>query len=212
MKRVMQTNGATRCVIYDCDGVLFDSLEANRHFYNYFCLSLGRPPVTDEELKYVHIHTNLEGFHFLFQNDPSLVEKAFELSSRMDPRESIRYLKLEPNLLSALKMLKENGIIRSINTNRSSSMEYILGHFGLEYYFDLVVTAHDVQNPKPHPESIEKIMKTFSLKRNEIIFVGDSEIDQQAAFSAGVKFIAYKNKQIPADAFMDDHLSLMNFL
>ena len=33
------------CVIYDCDGVLFDSIEANMRLYNDLCAELGREPL-----------------------------------------------------------------------------------------------------------------------------------------------------------------------
>ena len=201
-----------RCVIYDCDGVLFDSLEVNRRFYNHFRTTLGRPPLTEDELRYAHTHTVHEAIHFLFRNDPNLEEKALGLLSRVDSQETIAHLKMEPNLLPALNRLKERGVHRAVSTNRSTNMKSILERFGLELYFDLVITARDVQNPKPHPESIQRILQTLGLKREEAVFIGDSEIDRQTAASAGVGFIAYKNKEITADAFIDDHLAILNFI
>jgi len=202
----------TRCVIYDCDGVLFDSREANRRFYNLIYASFGRPPLKEEELKCVLNRTVQEAIHFLFRNDRDGEQKALDLLPRMDPSETIACLKMEINLLPTLKILKEKGILRAISTNRSTAMKPIMERFKLGSYFDLVVTSLDVQNPKPHPESIEKIMQTLCLAREEIVFVGDSEIDRQAAGSAGVKFIAYKNKGIAADAFIEDHLAILNLL
>jgi phosphoglycolate phosphatase-like HAD superfamily hydrolase len=84
--------------------------------------------------------------------------------------------------------------------------------FDLWPHFDLVITALDVKNPKPHPESIEKILETFRVGKHEAVFVGDSQIDKQTADSAGVKFIAYKNREIANDAFIHDHLALLDFL
>ena len=201
-----------RCVIYDCDGVLFDSIETNRRLYNHICTSLGRPPLTEEELKYAHMHTVFEAIHFIFRNDESLERRALELLPGMDPKEYIPYLKIEPNLLETLRILRETGIFRAINTNRSTSMKYVLDWFDLWPYIDLVITALDVRNPKPHPESIEKIIETFHVGRRETVFVGDSEIDRQTAESAGVEFIAYKNKGIAKDISIDDHLALINIL
>ena len=39
-----------KCVIYDCDGVLFDSIEANRVLYNHIALSMGRAQMSEEVL------------------------------------------------------------------------------------------------------------------------------------------------------------------
>jgi phosphoglycolate phosphatase len=126
--------------------------------------------------------------------------------------EYVAYLKMEPFLLQTLNLLKAMGISRAINTNRTTSMKHIMERFHLWPFFDMVVTALDVKNPKPHPESIEKIMQKFNLKKEEAVFVGDSEVDQQAAKSSGIKFIAYKNKEISNDAFIESHLDLLNFL
>jgi phosphoglycolate phosphatase len=158
------------------------------------------------------MHTVFEAIHFIFKNDETLERKALESLRRIDPQEYIPYLKMEPNLLQTLTTLKEKGIFRAINTNRSTSMKYVMDWFDLWPYFDLVITALDVKSPKPHPESIEKIMETFHVERGETIFVGDSEIDEQTAESAGVKFIAYKNRRIAKDTFIDDHLALINIL
>jgi len=199
-------------VIYDCDGVLFDSFEVNRRFYNHMCALTGRSPLTEAELRYVHSHTVHEAVHLLSGNDAAWERKALALLPQIDPQEYIPYLKMEPHLLPTLRRLKEAGIFRAINTNRSTSMKYIMEKFNLWSHFDRVITALDVKNPKPHPESIEKILETFQVGKKETVFVGDSEIDEQTAASAGIKFIAYKNREIAHDAFIDDHLALLHIL
>jgi phosphoglycolate phosphatase len=209
---VRKKDGKIRSVIYDCDGVLFDSLEANRWFYSYFCQALGRNPLTEEELRYAHTHTAREGIHHLFPNAPEMERQALEMFSRMDPEESATRLKPEPHLLPALKSLRERGILCAISTSRTTNMGHILKKFALEPYFDLVVTSRDVQNPKPHPESVEKILRAFDLGREEVLLVGDSETDRETALAAGVMFIAYKNKEIPADAYLQDHLEILDLL
>ena len=201
-----------RCVIYDCDGVLFDSIEANRKLYNDLCTLVGRAPLSEEEVKYVHTHTVFETIHLIFGGDNGLEKKALEMLKQIDLRDYIVYLKMEPYLFQILNLLKANGIILVINTNRTTSMKHIMERFGLRPFFDMVVTALDVKNPKPHPESIEKIIQNFHLNKDEAVFVGDSEVDQQTAKSSGVRFIAYKNREIVSDAYIDDHLDLLHLL
>ena len=209
---MMENRSKIRCVIYDCDGVLFDSFDANRWFYSSLCAATGRPPLTGEELQYAHTHTVHEAIHHIFRDDPGLEEKALKVFSRMDPGESISRLKLEPHLIPTLEALKAKGILRAISTSRTTNMELLLGKFSLEYFFDLVVTARDVLHPKPHPESIEKILRAFALRNEEALFVGDSETDGRAARTAGVKFLAYRNPGIAADAYIQDHQDLLQFL
>ena len=203
-----------RCVIYDCDGVLFDSLEANTRLYNDLCARVGRGPLREEEMRYVHTHTVFEAIHFIFGKEDEMERKALEMLKlkQIDLREYIVYLKMEPHLLQALEKLKEKGILRAVNTNRTTSMKYIMEKYDLWQYFEMVVTALDVKNPKPHPESIEKILKEFNLNKEEAVFIGDSDVDQQTAKSSGLKFIAYKNKDIGNDAYIEDHLDVIKLL
>ena len=202
------------CVIYDCDGVLFDSLEANTKLYNDLCAMVGRGPLREDEMKYVHTHTVFEAIHFIFGKENDLEKKALDIlkQKEIDLKNYIDYLKMEPHLVEALEKLKEKGMLRAINTNRTTSMKYIMERFNLWPYFEMVVTALDVEHPKPHPESIEKIIRELHLKKEEAVFIGDSEVDQQTAESSGVRFIAYKNREIANDALINDHLDLLKIL
>jgi HAD superfamily hydrolase (TIGR01509 family) len=201
-----------KCVIYDCDGVLFDSFEANTKLYNDLCALVGRIPLREEEMQYVHSHTVYESIHFIFGREDDLEKKALESVKQVDLRNYVGYLKVEPHLFQALETLKEKGILRVINTNRTTSMKHIMESFNLWPYFDMVVTALDVKNPKPHPESIEKIIAALRLKKEEAVFVGDSDVDKQTAESSGVTFIAYKNREIANDFLLEDHLDILGLV
>ena len=168
--------------------------------------------MSEEELLYVHSHTVLEAIQFISKKDGDLEEKARQVLKQIDLRKYIVYLKMEPHLLQTLSQLKERGILRVVNTNRTTSMPYIMEDYKLGPYFEMVVTALDVKNPKPHPESVEKILKTFDLKKEEAVFIGDSEVDQQAAKASDVRFIAYKNRAIANGLFIEDHLDLVEIL
>jgi phosphoglycolate phosphatase len=202
------------CVIYDCDGVLFDSFEANTKLYNDLCALVGRGPLREGEMQYVHSHTVFEAIHFIFGRENDLEKKALEIlrEKKVDLKNYVEYLKMEPHLFQILEKLKEKEILRVINTNRTTSMKHIMKRFNLWPYFDMVVTALDVKNPKPHPESIEKIIEAFQLKKEETVFIGDSEVDKQTAESSGVRFVAYKNREIANDLFIGDHLDLLNLI
>ena len=200
------------CVIYDCDGVLFDSLEANQRLYNDLCVSVGRSPLKEGEMPYVHSHTVYEAIRYLFSDDEDLEKKALEQLKKIHLRDYIIHLKMEPHLLETLEWLKKRGIHRAINTNRTTSMPFIMERFNLRPYFDMVVTALDVKHPKPHPESIEKIIKALNLNRDAILYVGDSEVDRQTAKASGVRFAAYENRSIMDMIFIQDHLELLAFV
>lgn len=206
------TKWDVECVIYDCDGVLFDSLDANSRLYNYIATSSGRGPLDREELWYCHTHTVYESINHLFKHDGKLEQKALDLLKTVNLGDFVVYLKMEPNLLETLITLKERKIGRAISTNRTTSMKYIMERFSLSPHFDMVVTALDVKHPKPHPESVEKILETLHFDRKKTVYIGDSGVDRETALSSGVKFVAYKNREIAEDGLINDHRELLDFL
>ncbi len=201
-----------RCVIYDCDGVLFDSLDANGRLYNDLCAAMGRPAVKPEEMKYLHSHTALESVHHLFQTDRKAEERALEVLKQLDLRNYVVYLKMEPHLMETLQVLKERGVFRAMNTNRTTSVPALMERFNLRPHFDMVVSALDVKHSKPHPESVEKILRTLGVNKEEVLFVGDSDVDKETAESSGVAFVAYKNEEIARGILIEDHLDLLKYL
>src|SRR5512144_341580 len=110
-----------RAVIYDCDGVLFDSLEANRRLYSHICAAMARKTLTDKELSYCHTHTVFEAIHFLFPEDEAAEKRALDfLKNRVDLKQFVEYLVMEPYLVETLQSLRRKRIITAISTNRTT--------------------------------------------------------------------------------------------
>jgi HAD superfamily hydrolase (TIGR01509 family) len=199
-----------KVVIFDCDGVIFDSQLANAAFYNAVLEHFGKPKLRDTQLRYVHMHTAEESINLLFRKDQRLADaQRYRLS--MDYAPFSKYIVLEPNLFEILKYLRPR-FKTALCTNRSASTDTVLGHHKLTRYFDMVVSALDVQNPKPHPEPILRILNNFGIGSHEAIYVGDSEVDQKAANGAGVIFVSYKNRDLNATHYIDSLTELKEIL
>jgi phosphoglycolate phosphatase len=210
-----QQNPSTgvKCVVYDCDGVLFDSLEANRTLYDHIAVSNGRGPLTENELRYCHINTVKDSIHRLFDDDPEGEAHALQfLSEQIDFKDYVPYLKMEPHVMETLTGLRGNGMLTAINTNRTTSMPHLMQRFDLFPYFDMVVTALDVVRPKPDPESMHRILHTLNVKPHETLYVGDSVIDLETAESSQVRFVAYKNPSISRGISIDDHRKILEYI
>ena len=59
-------------VAFDCDGVLFDTEQANRFYYSHILQHFGRAAVTDEQFRFVHMHTVHESMAYLFPDEKQL--------------------------------------------------------------------------------------------------------------------------------------------
>ncbi len=181
-------------IIFDCDGVLIDSKNANIKFYNIILEKLNLPPMPKEAEEYVHSHTVFESIKYIVPEN--LYKKALEEGKKISYKEVISFIKLEEGLKDILTIFKEMKKKCAINTNRTTTMPLILDIFSLKEFFYPVVTAEMVSNPKPHPESIFYILKKWELKPEEVLFIGDSQVDQKAAKAAGIDFVSYKNNAL----------------
>lgn len=62
--------------------------------------------------------------------------------------------------------------------------------FEMAGYFDVLITADDVANHKPHPEPLFKALEHFDAAPYEALYVGDSIHDIAAGRAAGIATVA----------------------
>jgi HAD superfamily hydrolase (TIGR01509 family) len=192
---------AVTVVAFDCDGVMFDSSRSNRAYYDDVLQHLGLPAMTTEQFDYAHMHTVDETLSFLIQ-DAQMLELAHRYRRKRSYLPFIRHMVPEPNLKSVLPKLRSR-YKTAIATNRTDTMEHVLVEHGLEGQFDLVVTAMDVQMPKPHPEQLVTVLTHFMIAPQQMVYIGDSLLDAQASQAAGVPFIAFQNSDLHADLHIE---------
>lgn len=190
-----------KLVAFDCDGVLFDSQQANIAFYNAILAHFDRPPLSPEAVDYIHSHTVGESLTHIFTGYPDL-SAVLDFARSLDYRPFISMMVEEPHLREFLQFLRP-GCYLALATNRTTTTRAVLTYHGLADDFDLVVSAQDVSRPKPHPESFVRILSHFRLSPREAIYIGDSRVDEQFAANAGVPFVAYRNPGLTANYHLD---------
>jgi phosphoglycolate phosphatase len=194
-------NDLIKLIAFDCDGVLFDSRQANIAFYNAILANFSRPPLCSAAVDYVHSHTVWESLAYIFQGYPDL-EAVFRFTRGFDYAPFIPMMAEEPHLRDFLRFVR--GICHTaLATNRTTTTQAVLSHHNLENQFDLVVSALDVSRPKPDPESFTRILGHFGLNPAQALYIGDSRVDEQFAANSGVSFVAYRNPDLQADYYLD---------
>ncbi len=190
-----------KLVAFDCDGVLFDSRQANIAFYNAILGHFGQPRLNPEAEDYVHSHTVFASLEYIFQGYGPL-DDVFAFYRTLDYQPFIPMMVEEPHLREFLGYLRP-GFFTALATNRTATTGSVLSYHGLTADFDLVVSAQDVSRPKPHPESFQRILRHFKLTPREAIYIGDSEVDENFAANAGVDLVAYRNPRLNAAHHLD---------
>lgn len=198
-----------KLIVFDCDGVLFDSRRANQEYYNLLLHHFNHPPMSADELEYVHMHNAGDSIRHIFRHYPQDSTAEIDAFRRRKGYDHVLpYMTMEDDLLDFLG--KVEGRYRlAISTNRGNTMMPLLQVFKLEKYFAKVVTSESVNNPKPAADGLLEILEYFDCKGEETLFVGDSILDYQQASSCAVPFIAFKNEQLPADYHVSSFMEIL---
>lgn len=185
-----------KVIAFDCDGVMFDTQKANREYYNRLLSHFGRPSLTAGQFDYIQVNTVEQSLARLFS--AAELKAVNQYRKEMSYLQFIKYMEIEPDLKTLLKGLRPE-FKTAVATNRTDTMDKVLDEFGLVDLFDMVVTALDVPNPKPAPDCLQRIFKAFEVAPSEVLYIGDSLLDQQAARAAGTQFVAFGNRDLETD-------------
>ena len=183
--------------IFDCDGVLLDSREANRAYYDAILEEFGHGSMNDKELSFVHMHTAEESVKYLFRDDIAALKEALVYAQAVDYTRFLDCLIMEPGVGDTIEAIRPP-MLTAVSTNRSTTMSKVIEMFGLDRWFDIIVCALDVNNPKPDPEGVFKILEILGVEKDRAIYIGDSAVDEMVAYKAEIPLIAYKNKDLEA--------------
>ncbi len=193
-------------IIFDCDGVLIDSQEANLRFYSLILQQMGLSQMHDQDRAYVHMHTVQESLARIVP--PDRLQEALGVARKISYRQVMDWVHPQPGLLPFLHLLKAGEIRCAVNTNRTGTLPLVLERFDLGQYFHPVISASDVTWPKPHPESVYWVLQNWGLSTKDVVFIGDSSVDQYTAEAAGVPFWAFGNPNLEAQLHIEEYWSL----
>lgn len=77
-----------------------------------------------------------------------------------------------------------------LTNNKSSYAEEILEKHNINKFFDTIIGFNDVNENKPSPEGILKILSKWKLKDEDVVFIGDMTSDILAGKAANVATIS----------------------
>lgn len=198
-----------KTIILDCDGVMFDSRNANIHYYNFLLSHFGFPEMDEQEIDYVHVQTVYNSITHIFRNHPEQeIDKVFQLKKETSYLPFLKYMTIEPDLIPFLNSTREKFNL-AIATNRTDTMIPLLQEFKLDDFFSKVMTADNSRKPKPAADPLLEIVEYFNCTVEESIYVGDSHIDEETAANCGMTLIAFKNRQLKADYYVQSFLEIL---
>lgn len=182
-------------VIFDLDGTIIDSAYSLKFFIDKLRLEKGLEPCPIENYR----KYSSEGGEVLISKSLNIDDKDevnFYLAKFREIylENPIKGASIYPFIKELLNNLKERGVFVSLCTNKPNLlMLEVLKRTKLINFFDELISATEFGYKKPHKQSIEKIILTSKITKEETVLIGDSEIDYLASFNAGIDFILFSS-------------------
>ena len=214
----------TKIIIFDFDGVILDS--ENSHFiaFNEGLKNLNIN-ISEDEYYSKYISLDDRGVITNVVNDKNISVTNEEIDmiikNKNDYFESrlIDNSKLFPGVEELIIQLSKNFVLSIGSGANRSEIIKTLKNNNIYDYFEIIVSADEVNNPKPNPETYNRVLDNINtdFNINEIIVIEDSPGGIEAAKSAGLKCIAitntFDNKELgKADIIVSNYEDILKYL
>lgn len=126
-----------------------------------------------------------------------------------------------PGVVNGLNALRDRGLRLGCVTNKAEKFTLpLLAKTGLADYFEITLSGDSLPEKKPHPMPLTHAAEFFGCTAAEMLVIGDSVNDAEAARAAGspVFIVPYGYNEglelrgLDCDAFIDDVPSALKFV
>jgi phosphoglycolate phosphatase len=181
-----------KAVMIDLDGTLLDTARDLAEAANMMLRELGRAELPLETIQsYIGkgvqrlvkrtLSGSLDG-----EPDAELFQRAMPLYERDYAQTLCNNTRPYPGVLEGLAALRESGFRLACITNKAEAFTLpLLRATDLLGYFDIVLSGDSLPKKKPHPMPLLYACEHFDIAPHEMLLIGDSLNDTQAARAAG---------------------------
>lgn len=177
-------------VIYDADGVIFDSARINFNFFREMCKRFGKKQpykTIDEWKKNLNTKWNMNYFRLGFSK-----EEIKEISKIFRDFVQIQKYPLNEGVEELMNSLREEEVYQGVVTSNHAeliikNLDELLGYIGF------IIDENDVSKRKPNPEGLFQALEKTNTSPNEAVYIGDMTTDIITAYNAGMSCIIHTN-------------------
>lgn len=105
-----------------------------------------------------------------------------------------------PGILDLLKHLKDAGFKLAVVSNKLEYLVQELNHQTFKDYFDVSIGETKDIPIKPAPDMLYKALNLLNLSKDEVLFIGDSDVDMLTATNANITSVGvtwgYRSKEV----------------
>jgi phosphoglycolate phosphatase-like HAD superfamily hydrolase len=173
-------------LVFDFDGTIADTLGETRRIFNQIAPDYGIRQVEEHEMTHLR-HLSLK--QLLAHLDiPKRRVPAFISRGTGMLRGSIERLNMIEGMPEVILELRRHvGRLGILTSNASANVELFLSVHGLRAPFDFISSTSKLTGKAKH---LRAIRKTFSLRHEEMLYIGDELRDVKASKKAGIPVAA----------------------
>src|SRR5712691_3793892 len=182
----MKANGrtATECVVFDWDGTLLDSFEADAQAYIHMFAALGLP-WSMAELKR-HYSPN---WHHVYRAARLPRVKWGEADRLWMKFYRTHQPELQPGARRVLCALERRFTLALVSSGSRARVRRQLREHQVAPLFRTKICGEDAPRRKPHPAPIQMALGRLRMSAPACVYVGDAPEDIEMAHRAGVRAI-----------------------
>ncbi len=194
--------GAVRAVLFDMDGVLFDSMPNHAYAWSHAMTQFGLA-MTAEEAYMNEGRTGSGTIDILAQRfwgrNATEEEKQRIYAAKSALFNTLPEAKPMPGAREALEAARECGakIVLVTGSAQLSLIEHLELHYPGFFRKELMVTAFDVKRGKPNPEPYLMGLEKVGVRAEEAVVVENAPLGVEAGRAAGIFTIAANTGPLP---------------
>jgi HAD superfamily hydrolase (TIGR01509 family) len=192
----MTHNGRVRAVVFDLDGLLFNTEDVFEVTGQELARRLGTE-MTDEVRRQMMGRRAVEAFKAMKEGLglPHDIEELSTLSLQLFYELLDERLAPMPGVFEFLEHLERAALPTAVATSSHRGyLENILGRYDLLGRFTFFLTAEDVDRGKPDPQIYLKAAERLGFEPKEILVCEDSGAGAAAAVAAGAVVVAIPHR------------------
>lgn len=171
--------------LFDWDGCLGRTLEVWLAAYREGLAEFGATPDDQEIAQHFGDWQGATKLGVEPDRNDDCMQRIFQIG-----REHLGTVELYPGAQDLLQRLRAMKLpMALVTSSKREVIEKALAHNGIASYFEAVITAEDVTEHKPHPQSLELALEQIGGSADQAVLVGDSRKDLEAADNAGMDSI-----------------------
>ena len=181
-----------KLAIFDLDGTLLDTLKDIHTSVNLALEANNMPTKTLQEVKgFVGNGSKKLIERSVVAGTDSIIEaKVFDDFKKFYDIHCNDTTKPYDGILDVLAQLKTDGVTLAMLSNKPDFAVQKLNKIYFRDLFDIARGSFPDVPVKPAPDSVINIITSLNFSKNEVVYVGDSEVDIQTAANAKIDEIA----------------------